>query len=192
MKTLRISLVFAALFALVSCGKDATPKPRGYFRIDLGKADYKTLDSPCGFGLEVNKLSYIEQAASKGGDRCWFNIVYPRHKARLHFTYSPLSGNLAQLSDEAYRLAFEHEVKATAIKRSPIEDSVNDLHGLVYDLKGHVASPIQFYVTDSTKHFLRAALYFEHRPNPDSLAPVQAWIREDVEHLLETLRWNHE
>lgn len=188
----KISSLCLVLLVLASCGKDATPKPRGYFRIDLGEPIYKTETSPCGIDLELNKLAFLEKTPENASDRCWFNIVYPKHHARLHFTYAPVRENLAQLSDEAYRLAFEHEVKATGIKRSSIADFDNNLHGLIYDLKGHVASPLQFYVTDSTHHFLRASLYFDHRPNPDSLAPVQQWIRDDVLYLLETLRWNNE
>ncbi|PIV58809.1 MAG: gliding motility lipoprotein GldD, partial [Bacteroidetes bacterium CG02_land_8_20_14_3_00_31_25] len=51
------------------------------------------------------------------------------------------------------------------------------------------ASNIQFYVTDSIRHFVRGALYFETKPNKDSLAPIINFIEQDVTHLVETLRW---
>ena len=42
----------------------------------------------------------------------------------------------------------------------------------MYDLKGNTASSLQFFVTDSTRNFLRGSLYFNAEPNKDSLAPV--------------------
>jgi gliding motility-associated lipoprotein GldD len=69
------------------------------------------------------------------------------------------------------------------------ENSEKRIFGIFYDLKGNTASAVQFYVTDSTKHYLRGSLYFEAEPNADSLAPVIEFFREDVIHLIETLKW---
>ena len=189
MKHLKLSALFAALVLLwVSCENTAIPKPRGYFRIDLADHAYRDFTSDCPFVLPISKNTFVqrEPGAQEG---CWFNVVYPQHKAKVHFTYTPIKRDLDRLVNDAYSLAFEHEVKADAIRRSAIEDPDRDTYGLIYDLKGHVATPLQFYVTDSTRHFLRGALYFNHRPNPDSLAPVLAWIRQDMLHLIEHFTW---
>lgn len=191
MKHPKISaLVAALLLVLVGCRDTAIPKPRGYFRIDLAEHTYRAFESDCPFVLPVSEDAFVqrEPGATNG---CWFNLVYPRHKAKIHFTYTAVTDEdqLALLVNDAYGLAFEHEVKADAIRRSVIEDDERRAYGLIYDLKGHVATPLQFYLTDSTNHFLRGALYFSHRPNPDSLAPVQEWIREDVVHLIEQMTW---
>ena len=53
-----------------------------------------------------------------------------------------------------------------------------------------MATPLQFYITDSTQHFMRGSLYFNHRPNPDSTAPVLDRMEADVRKLMETLRWS--
>jgi gliding motility-associated lipoprotein GldD len=82
-----------------------------------------------------------------------------------------------------------HITKADAINEQLINDSEKRIFGIFYDLKGNTASAVQFYVTDSTKHYLRGSLYFEAEPNADSLAPVIEFFREDVIHLIETLKW---
>jgi gliding motility-associated lipoprotein GldD len=82
-----------------------------------------------------------------------------------------------------------HITKADAINEQLINDVGNRIFGILYDLKGNTASAVQFYVTDSVKHYLRGSLYFESEPNADSLAPVIDFFREDVIHLIETLKW---
>lgn len=189
MKSSKISALLAGLLVVVvGCSDTAIPKPRGYFRIDLVDHTYREFASDCPFVLPIAEKTFVqrEPGAQNG---CWFNLVYPQHKAKVHFTYTPINGDLDRLVNDAYGLAFEHEVKADAIRRSVIDDPERDAYGLIYDLKGHVATPLQFYLTDSTQHFLRGALYFNHRPNPDSLAPVQEWIRQDMLHLIKHMTW---
>ena len=71
-----------------------------------------------------------------------------------------------------------------------IEDPEREVYGILYDVEGEVASQLQFFLTDSTDYFFRGALYFNCRPNPDSLAPVLNFIHSDVEKLIETITWN--
>ena len=51
------------------------------------------------------------------------------------------------------------------------------------------ASHAQFYLTDSTRHFLTGALYFNTKPNFDSLYPAIHYVRKDIRRIMETLRW---
>jgi hypothetical protein len=44
-------------------------------------------------------------------------------------------------------------------------------------------------ITDSTRNFLRAALYFNTRIANDSLAPAIEYMKKDVMHLVNTLEW---
>lgn len=180
----------ALLVVLGSCEKATIPKPRGYFRIDLPEARYETYASDCGFSAQKNTLSRVVPRPSDHPDGCWFNVVYPRYRAQVHFTYVPVEGNLDALVDDAYQFAFNHEVKANAIERREYTNDVSDVHGLVYALRGRVATPFQFYVTDSSSHFLRGALYFMNRPNPDSVAPVQQYIEQDLLRWIESLEWH--
>lgn len=184
------ALVFAALTLVLSgCEEHFTPKPRGYFRIELPTKAYKTYEARCGIEVAIPAYSRIE-LLSENPDSCWFNIYMPEQKARLHLTYVPVHNNLQALLEDAYGFAFKHEMKANAINRTAYENDSNKVYGMVYDLKGNVASPLQFYVTDSSRHFLRGALYFQHIPNSDSIAPVLDFVKADAIHLIETLRWD--
>lgn len=183
------ALLLAAMTLVLSgCEEHFTPKPRGYFRIELPAKDYKTYEARCGIQVEVPAYSRIE-LLSENPDSCWFNVYMPQQKARLHLTYVPVQNNLQALLEDAYGFAFKHEMKANAIIRTAYENDSSAVYGMVYDLKGNVASPMQFYVTDSSRHFLRGALYFQHIPNSDSIAPVLDFVRADALHLIESLRW---
>ncbi len=166
------------------------PKPRGYFRIDLPEKSYTPYQSLCAAWMEVPSYSKVEVITNKNSrDSCWFNIFYPRLQARIHCTYLPIDRNFEKLITEAYNFAVSHEVKATALKRTLVEDSTRNVFGIIYDIEGEAASQIQFFLTDSTTHFFRGSLYFFNPPNPDSVAPVLSFIKEDILHLTQTLRW---
>jgi gliding motility-associated lipoprotein GldD len=181
-------IIFTALI-FVSCQDTPVPKPRGYFKIHLPEKKYVIYDSPCPFTAEIPTYSKVEVISSGSMDSCWFNISFPRMRAKIHFTYLSLSDNLEKYMEDAYQFAFKHEMKANNIHRSAIHLPENDVNGLIYDLTGNVATSLQFFATDSSDHFLRGALYFSNRPNEDSIAPVQEFIREDVMHFLKTIEW---
>jgi gliding motility-associated lipoprotein GldD len=133
-----------------------------------------------------------ERAERKGGqvaEVCWFNLAYPQWKARLHFTYMPVRGNLDKLMQEAHDMTFSHEIKSSGIGKRRYSFPERGVYGLMFELDGPVATPLQILATDSSNHFLRGALYFEHVPNPDSIAPAYDRIAKDVVHLIETLEW---
>jgi gliding motility-associated lipoprotein GldD len=190
MKVLKTSLIYLLVsFVLVACSSNPIPKPRGYFRIELKDKDYITYQSDCPVELEIPVYSKIELFPSESTDSCWFNLYFPRHKARIHLTYLSIHGDLDKYLEDAYQFAFKHEMKANAIKSKSVSFPEKQVNGLVYELTGNVASPLQFYVTDSAHHFLRGALYFNHKPNPDSIAPVLDYLTDDVIHLMETINW---
>ena len=89
---------------------------------------------------------------------------------------------------DAQSLVFGHESAATGIRRQSFE--LPGKSGMIFLLEGPVATPLQFYITDSTQHFMRGSLYFNHRPNPDSTAPVLDRMEADVRKLMDTLRWS--
>ncbi|MGB0423408.1 MAG: hypothetical protein ACPGED_03770 [Flavobacteriales bacterium] len=174
-----------------SCEKTHTPRPRGYFRIAKADKNPRNIETPCGFSFDIPEYSQLEIVPGSGIDTCWFNIKFKRYNARVHLTYFALDNNLNKLVEDAYQFAFQHEQKASAIGRSAYSSSDNKSAGLIYDLSGNVASSVQFYVTDSSSHFLRGGLYFENFPNEDSLAPVMTYLREDVVRMMESIQWNN-
>lgn len=177
------------MILISSCEQDYVPKPRGYFRIDFPEKSYVDYEGKCPFSFELPAYTKVELIRSESYDSCWFNVSFPRHNAKVHFTYLPVHNNLELYLEDAYVFAFKHEVKANAISRTQYHNPDSRVSGLLYDIKGNVASNLQFYATDSTNHFLRGSLYFEVKPNQDSLAPVIDFIKADVVHLLETLEW---
>lgn len=183
-------LAAIGLFALSACGDHYMPKPRGYFRIDLPEPKYAAYEAECPFTCNLPVYTRLEvDPRTSGGDTCRFNIVYPKFRARIHCTYLPIRGNADRLVEDAYGFAASHEVKATALRRTPVSDPERRVYGIVYDIEGEVASQAQFFLMDSTRHFLRGSLYFNHRPNPDSIAPVLARIRQDIAEIAASLRW---
>ena len=120
----------------------------------------------------------------------WFNIEFPAYKAKIYFTYKDAISNLDSLMEQTYTLNIKnHITKADAINEQVFTNETNKVYGILYDLKGNTASAVQFYVTDSTSHYLRGSLYFATEPDADSLAPVIEFFREDIIHLIETLKW---
>ncbi len=174
------------LVAMLSCGKAPTPKPYGYYRIavpDTAYAIYHDASLPYSFALSSN--AYVEKQDSAG----WIDIVYPTLNAKIYCTYHPIKGNLRQLSDDANGFIYKHAVMANSIPEQGYEDPLRNVYGVFYDLKGNTASPLQIVLTDSTRHFFRAALYYYATPNQDSLQPVTDYMRADIRHLVETLQW---
>ncbi len=185
-------LIFSigGLFLFNSCGDTPTPKPAGYFRIDLPKREYRLLDSIFPYSFEYPVYAKISKDIHAPAEANWINIDFPRFKGRLHLSYKQVSNNLGTYTEDAHSLVMKHIPKASAIEEIRIENKERRVYGLIYNIQGAgAASPYQFYVTDSTRHFLRGALYFSVIPNNDSLAPVIDFIKGDIQHLLETIKW---
>lgn len=187
----RILSLGLLLFLFCSCGSDYAPKPRGYYRIDLPKKKYINYKSDCGYSFDIPNYSSVVNDSSIDAKNCWKNIVYNGLNGRLHLSYYPISSRsmLMQLTEDSRRLVFKHTVKADGINESRIDNDTTNVHGLFYDIEGNAASSIQFFVTDSTTHFLRGALYFYAAPQADSIQPVLNFVRKDIERMLESFRW---
>ena len=184
-----IQLLVITIF-IVSCGKTPTPKPRGYFRATFPQKVYSEYDSSAlPYRFELPEYCFMEHEKSAQGQKYWTNIVFKAMNSKIHLTFSFLNHNLDTLIDDSHTLAYKHTVKADAIEKTAYFNDTTRVYGLLYNLKGNVASPVQFYMTDSVKHFLRGSLYFNSTPNKDSLLPSVEFIREDIKHIFETLEW---
>lgn len=184
MKRLKF-IFFFSLFTAVACDSDYSPKPFGYFRIDTPEQSYQGLDADCPFQFEYNQT-----AALKSKGPCWFDIRYPTLKATLQLTYREVNAtNLDTLLREGHDLAYKHTVKADGIDEKLFLNDAKRVYGLLYKLKGDAATSLQFFMTDSTDHFLRGVLYYYASPNSDSLRPINAYMEQEMVHLIESLRW---
>jgi len=186
-KLISYSLLLA--FGLFACSENPVPKPRGYFRISFPQKQYRLLDTIYPFTFEYPTYGTIVKEENRNDEGEWISISFPGYKAKIHLSYKDINGNLNQLSEDARNLAYKHTYKADAINEKVFADTQKKVYGILYDIKGNSASSVQFYLTDSSKHYLRGALYFRCQPNKDSLAPAIDFFTADVVHLIETLKW---
>ena len=189
MRNIIAVVLFTAVFLLAGCGHAPVPKPAGYFRIDLPEKVYVHFDSPCSYSIEYPQYAMINLHPGSAADTCWMDIEFPSLKAKIHLTYFDIRNNLASLTEMSREMAYKHTIRAEAIDEKFWANDSSRVYGILYDLKGNTASAVQFFVTDSTKHYLRGSLYFMAQPNEDSLMPVISFLREDIIHLIETLNW---
>ena len=106
-------------------------------------------------------------------------------------TYRPVNGNLKELLLEAEKLTYKHAIKADEISAQPFENQEKRTYGSLLEVSGNAASPIQFHLTDSTRHFITGALYFEVQPNYDSILPAIKYLEQDIKHMMETFEWKN-
>lgn len=197
----RLILIVIALLlgviGLFSCGRsDPTPKPKGYYKIELPQKKYRQYTSDvCPFSFEYPAYAEVQQD-SVFFDRtppnpCWLNLSFPQFSGTIHISYKEIreGDNLVNLIEDMHELTFKHTLKAEYIDKRRIRGNQQNVTGLMYEVGGNAASSTQFFVTDSTNHFLRGALYFNTSPNEDSLAPVVKFIKKDIHQMVKTFEW---
>lgn len=177
------------------CQKKYTPKPRGYFRIDFPEKEYHRISDQFPYSFQIADYMKIEQDPRNPDKPYWINVIVPENNAELHISYYDLNDpqtdneKLADFIEETRRLAYKHSIKADAIQEQVYMNPEKEVYGTVYRISGNAASPMQFFLTDSTNHFLRGALYISATPNIDSLKPVINFLVPDVVNLIETASW---
>ena len=191
----KVSILLAALviacFA-VSCDRqsDYLPKPRGYFRIDLPEKAYTKVDTIEKYSFECPDYALITPDPYSPDEKNWVNVEMPLFKGSIHLTHKPVDGNLGEYLEDVHTMVTKHLQKANGVRDSLIVNDEHHVYGLFIEMDGKgVATPMQFYLTDSTKNFVRGALYFNFQPNNDSMQPVINFIRADIDHLIETFEW---
>ena len=192
MKLFRSATIYLTIcisFLLTGCGKSSIPRPYGYFRVDLPKHAYRTIDTlglPYRFDLPKNAILISRATPS---EKYWVDIYYPKLNASIYCSFKPVKGNLIDLLEETRKIVYKHSVRTDGIGEKVFEHPEKNVHGILYDLAGNTASSVQFVLTDSTQHFFRGALYFNNVPNKDSIAPMSNYIREDVVRIMESFEW---
>ena len=177
-----------------SCQSGYVPKPEGYFHIPLPEKKYQLFDQPgYPYSFEYPTYARVVKDSSFFGDKTenpwWINIDFPQFNGRIYISYKNIQGNdFKKLLNDAFNLTNKHSVKATSIDDSTMT-TPNNVHGVYFKVGGNVATSNQFFLTDSTQHFLRGALYFDATPNQDSLKPVNAFLSDDMKHLINTFHW---
>ncbi len=184
----------SVLLGLVtSACQEATyvPKPKGYNRIELPDHHYQTIDDSYPYQFEYSKHAQVKPDTSWMSEPYWIHLVYQDLGADVQLTYKALNQDkqkLRELLEDSYKLTSKHQIKAYAIDES-ILMTPNGHTVVIAELSGEVPSQFQFFSTDSSRHFLRGALYFPTATKNDSLQPIIDFIKVDIIHMLNTLEW---
>ena len=186
MNSFRVFVISFVIILFASCGEDVTIKPAAKLRLQYEVPNYESFSVNCPYSFEKNTHSKV-----KLNQDCNLNLEYTRMKATVYLTYQKVNDNIEALLADAQKLTYDHTVKANEIFEQPRVDSINKVYGMFYMINGDAATQSQFYVTDSINHFISGALYFESKPNFDSIYPAVVYLRNDIRRIMETIDWKN-
>lgn len=177
-------IVFGLIFSVIGCKEDVLPKPSAHLRLDYPEASYMGFDNDlCKFTFDFNTDTRVKEKD------CDVTINYHKMKASVFLSYKPVENNLETLLRDAQKLTYEHVIKADDIIERPFVNTKDKVYGMFYQVGGNAATNTQFYATDSLNHFVTGSVYFYAKPNFDSIMPAASYIKNDVQVLMESLRW---
>ena len=184
-------MTLAGLF-LASCGEEERPlpKPKGYFRIDLPEKGYVKVDTLERYAFETPSYAQLTYDPLSPDEKNWVTVQMPKFKASIHLTHKDVNGNLSEYLEDVHTMLTKHLQKANGMSDSLIVLPDHKVYGMMIEMEGKgVATPLQFYLTDSTRNFVRGALYFNFVPNNDSMQPVIDFLRQDIDRMIGTFEW---
>lgn len=212
-KTAGLLLLIVAIASASSCNSNYTQRPRGYYKIDFPAHRYQVFEK-AGYPYRFEYPSY----ATIGQDSAffdeqpenpyWLNIDFPQFHGKIYISYITIGGksrfkirdakgnyidsmginSFDNLIRSSYALTYKHTSKASSIEDSAFT-TANHVEGVYFKIGGNAATANQFLVTDTVKHFMRGALYFDAPPNADSLGIVNQFLQQDMKHLINSLSW---
>ncbi|MEE2616583.1 MAG: gliding motility lipoprotein GldD [Bacteroidota bacterium] len=186
-----ICVIFIVLFG---CENYFLPKQSAYLRLDYPKPEYKLInDKDFPFFFEANtRLSEISDIDInlRSID---FIINYNQLNAQINFQYKNVNSSEKL---KAYILDLKstietHSMMANSVKIKDYSLKEKNIFGRIFDLSGNVASPYQFYLTDSINNIISGLVYFNIKPNYDSILPAINYIENDIIHLIESFDWKN-
>jgi gliding motility-associated lipoprotein GldD len=183
-------MVAAIALLSTACQREHQPKPLGYNRLVLPAHDYLQLPDSFPYTFEYSKHAKLLKDTSRISERFWVEIYYPQLKSNIHITYKPIKSDkiLREYLDDSYTLTAKHQIKAYAINEV-ISKTPSGKTAVIAELEGDVPSQFQFTITDSSKNFVRGALYFNTQVANDSLAPAIEFMKRDMMQIINTLEW---
>lgn len=179
--------IFLIIIMLASCEEEIQPRPKAFLSLEYPEADYEILRTKCPYVFEKNEIATPKKPV--GGKYCWLNLEYDLLGGTIFLTYQPIRNNLDSLLSDAQKLPLQHTIKAEAIEGDVYVNPYRRTYGMFYEVQGDAASQAQFYLTDSVNHFITGSVYFNVRPNFDSIFPAADYLKQDIRHLMETVRW---
>lgn len=189
-------IIFLSATLLISCNTNYTvDKKRGYFKIDFPEKKYRPFDQPgypysFEYPVYANVIRDTTFFDGKPENDWWINIDFPQFHGRVFVSYKEIGKHkFDSLVEDAFKMSYkQHSQKASSIEPVPFR-TPNNIDGIYFTLEGNTATANQFFLTDSVKHFLRGALYFDAAPNEDSISIVNDFLKKDLQYLINTLKW---
>lgn len=181
--------LFSFLILSISCRESYTPKPRGFMKVEYPEKEYQQFDTAAPFSFSYPVYAEVVPDNSPNAENFWYNILFPSFDATIYLSYKSVDNNLEDFITDSRTLAYKHTVKAESIEETLINRKNKQVYGLLYDFSGNTATALQFFLTDSSRHFLRGSLYFNNTPRIDSLNAVINFLREDIFELTSSFEW---
>lgn len=177
------------LLSGISC-TEYTPKPRGYFRIEMPAPAYQDLpDTRLPYTFRLSGWAEVELPPA-GSPEGWINLSYPQWHVKFYCSYLTASpATFPQVEEECRALVARQARNPERIVEITYADTAASVYGSLFLLDGESASPLQFMLTDSVSRFFRGALYYACIPNADSLAPVTDYLKRDAVELIQSFKW---
>lgn len=198
-----------------SCNSTYTSKKTGYYNIHFPERKYVQFqkeDFPYSFEYPayaqvVKDSTYFDSSPE---NPYWINIDFPQFNGRIFLSYKIVGGRAMykvkqpdgsykdsaginvfdKMVNDAFNLTNKNEPVASSIRDS-LMHTKNGITGIFFKVGGNAATARQFFLSDTTKNFIRGALYFDVTPNVDSLRPVQEFLQADIDHLINTFKWTN-
>jgi len=191
-----VLLLFSGSLTIIfSCNSPYTYKKKGYFHIELPEKKYQEFDQPgypytFEYPVYSNVIKDTTFFDARPENDWWINIDVPRFGGRIYISYKEVEkNNFDSLVNDGFKMAYKQHTDVSTGINDSLMRTPNGVEGIYFSLSGNTATANQFFLTDSTKHFLRGALYINAAPNEDSLGIVNEFLKKDVLHLINTLKW---
>jgi len=187
----KITSIITGALLLTACGGDEMPipKPPTFLNIELPAHSYKKLNTSCPYEFDISTLYQVRDVYEGKKLTCHKDILFGKLNGTLHFSYIIMEKPLKDYINYAIDKVDDHKIKASDIKDSQIIRTKDRVYGTIFELKGDVASPFQFYLTDSVTRFISGVVYMNARPNYDSIKPSLDYIKKDLDRMLNTFKW---
>lgn len=185
-----ILLLLIVLTSISSCTRSYAPKPHAYPKIVFPERGFELFSPNCPFEMKIPKYSEMIPDSGDFTEPCWYNMYIPAFDATLHMSYKHFSkqNQLDSMMEDAYKMVFKHTIKAEDIEEIEIKNEF-DYKGILYDISGNTATPMNFYLSDGKNNFIRGAFYFNNHTNRDSVAPVVNFVREDILTMINSIQF---
>lgn len=209
-----LMLIFFCMF-FAACNSTYTSKKKGYFNIELPEHEYVSFDKPDFpysfdypvYAKVIKDSTYFDSSPE---NPYWINIDFPQFNARIFLSYKIIGGmavykikqpdgsykdssgvnQFDKMVSDAFNLTNKNQAVTNSIKDSLFQTR-NGITGVFFKVGGNAATARQFFMSDTSKNFLRGALYFDATPNVDSLKPVQDFLQVDMDKLINSFRWKN-